>query len=143
MNTVLDNECPQLVVLNGDLITGENTFLQNSTDYVDEIVAPLVRRRLLWASTYGNHDNDYNLSTKNILAREHRYPYSLTNSMVQVNLLVFRTIIFRFMRTVNLTFTMRYQKFFYGSLIVEVVITTKNLAQMVPKCHKEIGLMNP
>jgi len=83
MNTVLDNECPQLVVLNGDLITGENTFLQNSTDYVDEIVAPLVQRRLLWASTYGNHDNDYNLSTKNILAREHRYPYSLTNSMVQ------------------------------------------------------------
>ena len=83
MNTVLDHEFPQLVVLNGDLITGENTFLHNSTNYVDEIVAPLVQRRLLWASTYGNHDSDYNLSTQAILAREHRYPYSLTNSMVQ------------------------------------------------------------
>lgn len=54
MNTVLDDESPQLVVLNGDLITGENTFKDNSTDYVDEIVAPLVEAGLPWASTYGS-----------------------------------------------------------------------------------------
>jgi len=51
MNTVLDVESPQLVVLNGDLITGENTYLPNSTHYVDEIVQPLVQRGLSWAST--------------------------------------------------------------------------------------------
>ena len=51
MNTVLDVESPQLVVLNGDLITGENTYLANSTHYVDEIVQPLVQRGLSWAST--------------------------------------------------------------------------------------------
>lgn len=51
MNTVLDVESPQLVVLNGDLITGENTYLTNSTHYVDEIVQPLVQRGLSWAST--------------------------------------------------------------------------------------------
>ena len=55
MEGVLAVEEPQLVVLNGDLITGENTYLENSTDYLDRIVAPLVRRDLRWASTYGNH----------------------------------------------------------------------------------------
>lgn len=54
IQTVLDSESPQLVVLNGDLITGENTFKENSTDYVDEIVAPIVEAGLPWASTYGS-----------------------------------------------------------------------------------------
>lgn len=54
MKTVLDKEAPQLVVINGDFITGENTFKKNSTDYVDEIVSPLVARNLPWASTYGS-----------------------------------------------------------------------------------------
>ena len=57
MNTVLDTESPQLVVLNGDLITGENTYRENSSDYVDSIVRPMVERGLPWASTYGNHDS--------------------------------------------------------------------------------------
>lgn len=54
MRTVLSNETTQLVILNGDLITGENTYKENSTDYVDEIVAPLVEAGLPWASTYGS-----------------------------------------------------------------------------------------
>lgn len=82
MNAVLDKESPQLVVLNGDLITGENTYLHNSTHYLDEIVKPLVQRDLAWASTYGNHDSNYNLSRWGIFEREHLYPNSLTNSMV-------------------------------------------------------------
>ncbi|RAH75708.1 metallophosphoesterase family protein [Aspergillus aculeatinus CBS 121060] len=82
INTILDNESPDLVILNGDLITGDNTFLSNATDYIDEIVAPLVDRQLLWASTYGNHDSDYNLSRSAILEREQSYPNSLTQSMV-------------------------------------------------------------
>ena len=53
MNSVLDDESPQIVVLNGDLITGENTFLVNSTSYIDQIVQPMVQRGLSWASTYG------------------------------------------------------------------------------------------
>lgn len=54
MRTVLSNETTQLVILNGDLITGENTYKENSTDYVDEIVAPVVEAGLPWASTYGS-----------------------------------------------------------------------------------------
>lgn len=50
-NTILDHETPDFVILNGDLITGENTYLFNSTDYLDEIVAPLVNRNIPWSST--------------------------------------------------------------------------------------------
>jgi hypothetical protein len=70
------------VVLNGDLITGDNTYLENSTDYLDMIVAPLVERNLTWASTYGNHDSDFNLSRENLLGRERLYLNSRTTQMV-------------------------------------------------------------
>lgn len=82
IHEVLDAESPDLVVLNGDLITGENAFLANSTVYVDEIVGPLVERGLTWASTYGNHDSSYNLSRSALLARENRWPNSRTKQMV-------------------------------------------------------------
>ncbi|KAI0469855.1 calcineurin-like phosphoesterase [Xylariaceae sp. FL0804] len=83
INEILDAESPGLVVLNGDLITGENGFLENSTVYVDQIVQPLVDRNLTWASTYGNHDYQFNLSGEAILARERRWPEnSRTTSMV-------------------------------------------------------------
>ncbi|TKA76484.1 hypothetical protein B0A55_02878 [Friedmanniomyces simplex] len=68
------NSVKQLVVLNGDLITGENAYLENATVKIDQIVAPLLARGLTWASTYGNHDSQYNLSRHAILQREHRWP---------------------------------------------------------------------
>ncbi|QIW96702.1 hypothetical protein AMS68_002220 [Peltaster fructicola] len=82
INEILDTESQQLVVLNGDLITGENTFKENSTTYVDQIVAPLLARNLTWASTYGNHDSDYNISREGILARERQWPNARTRQMV-------------------------------------------------------------
>ncbi|KAK3686992.1 hypothetical protein LTR37_019244 [Vermiconidia calcicola] len=82
MNQVLDAEKQQIVVLNGDLITGENTFLENSIDYIDQIVAPLVQRNIPFASTYGNHDSAFNLSREDILGREWTYSNSLTSQMV-------------------------------------------------------------
>lgn len=82
METVLAAESRQLVVLNGDLITGENAFLENSTEYIDMMVEPLVRRNIPWASTYGNHDSNFNLSRERILQREHRYPQAMTARMV-------------------------------------------------------------
>jgi len=82
MNEILDAESQQLVVLNGDLITGENAYLGNSTVKIDQIVGPLVQRDLTWASTYGNHDSAYNLSRHAILAREHRWPNARTTQMV-------------------------------------------------------------
>ncbi|KAH7383497.1 calcineurin-like phosphoesterase [Cadophora sp. MPI-SDFR-AT-0126] len=80
MNAILDYEDSDLVVLNGDLITGENTFLTNSTSYLDVVVAPLVQRNLGWASTYGNHDSQFNLSRSALFARETKYSLSYTQS---------------------------------------------------------------
>jgi hypothetical protein len=64
----------------GDLITGENTFLTNSTKYLDVVVAPLVQRDLRWASTYGNHDSAYNLSRHALFAEESKYALSYTST---------------------------------------------------------------
>ncbi|KAF2671601.1 Metallo-dependent phosphatase [Microthyrium microscopicum] len=83
MNNVLDYESQDLVVLNGDLITGENTHFENSTKYLDIIVAPLVDRGLTWASTYGNHDRAYNLSQTKLYKAEKKYSGSLTQRMVR------------------------------------------------------------
>ena len=83
METILDAETPDLAVLNGDLITGENTNLHNSTHYVDQIVRPLIKRKIPWASTYGNHDCQVNLSCIDLLLREKKnsQDLSLTLSM--------------------------------------------------------------
>ena len=78
MRQVLAQEQPDFVVLNGDLITGENTFAFNSTGYVDEIVAPLVQGGYSWASTYGNHDSKYNLSREALYAEEKKYANAYT-----------------------------------------------------------------
>lgn len=78
MRQVLSQEQPDFVVLNGDLITGENTFAFNSTGYVDEIVAPLVEGGYTWASTYGNHDSKYNLSREALYAEEKKYASAYT-----------------------------------------------------------------
>lgn len=78
MRQVLSQENPDLVVLNGDLITGENTFAFNSTNYVGQIVAPLVEGGYNWASTYGNHDSKHNLSREALYAEEKKYANALT-----------------------------------------------------------------
>ncbi|ORY70056.1 calcineurin-like phosphoesterase [Pseudomassariella vexata] len=81
MRNVLGMESPSLAVINGDFITGENTFRENSTEYVHRIVAPLVAHDLPWASTYGNHDSKFNLSREALFQTETSYPQSLTRQM--------------------------------------------------------------
>ncbi|KAJ7098550.1 Metallo-dependent phosphatase-like protein [Mycena belliarum] len=54
---ILDNERPNYVVFNGDLITGENVFASNATKYLDQLFAPTVARNIRFSSTHGNHDN--------------------------------------------------------------------------------------
>ncbi|PSS03738.1 Metallo-dependent phosphatase-like protein [Coniella lustricola] len=82
MNAILDIETPDLIVLNGDLITGNNAFKANATAYMAAIAAPLVARNLTWASTYGNHDSDFNLSRVHLWHKEHEWPNSRTGNMV-------------------------------------------------------------
>jgi hypothetical protein len=81
MRAVLGRETPDLVVVNGDLITGENTFRENSSAYVHRVVAPMVERGVPWASTYGNHDSKFNLSREAMYATEKTYALSYTQRM--------------------------------------------------------------
>lgn len=62
----------------GDLITGENTHFENSTQYVHQIFAPMVAGKYKWASTYGNHDTQFNLSREKLFAEESKYGLSYT-----------------------------------------------------------------
>ncbi|KAJ0302620.1 hypothetical protein COL516b_007158 [Colletotrichum fioriniae] len=79
---VLDDAKPDLVVLNGDLITGENAFAENATFVLDQLVKPIVDRNIPWASTYGNHDYQQNVTGSDIMARERQWPNSRTQRMV-------------------------------------------------------------
>lgn len=81
MRSILSNEDAQLVVLNGDLISGEATKRSGSSDYLHEVVSPLVEVDQLWASTYGNHDSQDNLDPLvDIFEQEKKYSTSLTKS---------------------------------------------------------------
>ncbi|KAJ5794361.1 hypothetical protein N7457_000960, partial [Penicillium paradoxum] len=82
MDSVLSSEQVQLVVLNGDLVSGEVTQRSNSSLYIDQIVAPLVDHDVLWASAYGNHDSDMNLDPEEMFLQEKTHPNSLTQNMV-------------------------------------------------------------
>jgi hypothetical protein len=83
MNNVLEKESPELVVINGDLVSGEFTKASDSSKYVHDVVAPLVDKGKLWASTYGNHDSNTNLSPKqDVYDQEKKYLNSLTQRKV-------------------------------------------------------------
>ncbi|KAF8842850.1 Metallo-dependent phosphatase [Paxillus ammoniavirescens] len=70
MQSLLDIEEPDYVVINGDLITGENTFRENSTSLIDEIVRPLNAVKVPFSSTSGNHDTHINITRAEEIARE-------------------------------------------------------------------------
>ncbi|KAG6906472.1 hypothetical protein DXG01_013799 [Tephrocybe rancida] len=95
MKAVLKDEQPDYVVLNGDLITGENTFRENSTTLIDEIVGPLNAAKVPFSSSHGvrlnfvfnsprsqqtqNHDNQANITHAEEILREQKVaPLSYT-----------------------------------------------------------------
>ncbi|MEU6645544.1 metallophosphoesterase family protein [Saccharomonospora sp. NPDC046836] len=58
MNAVLDDQRPDLVILNGDNITGGCDTELEMLQAMNNIVQPMEERRIPWAITYGNHDED-------------------------------------------------------------------------------------
>ncbi|KAH6642834.1 Metallo-dependent phosphatase-like protein [Boeremia exigua] len=67
MNSVLDNEHSNLVVLNGDLTSCEFVAPENMTALIDQVTAPLVDRNMPFAATFGNHDMSKTCSTRLML----------------------------------------------------------------------------
>ncbi|KAJ6567948.1 Metallo-dependent phosphatase-like protein [Mycena vulgaris] len=81
MRSVLADEEPEYVVLNGDLITGDFTFKENSTSIIDQIMAPLIEAHVPFSSTHGNHDNHVNITHLDEILREQRIaPLSYTRA---------------------------------------------------------------
>jgi predicted MPP superfamily phosphohydrolase len=66
MNSVLDNEQPDLVVLNGDLISCEYVAPDKFNGIIDQVVSPLVKRNMPFAATFGNHDYSETCSTSSM-----------------------------------------------------------------------------
>lgn len=66
MNTILDSEKPNLVVLNGDLASCEWVATQNANRLIDQIVTPITSRNLPFAATFGNHDASQTCDTRSM-----------------------------------------------------------------------------
>lgn len=66
INSVLDNEQPDFVVLNGDLVSCEWVGPGNANTLIDQIMAPLVSRNLPFGATFGNHDASKTCSTRDM-----------------------------------------------------------------------------
>ncbi|KAF7340304.1 Metallo-dependent phosphatase [Mycena venus] len=78
MRAILQDERPDYVVFNGDLITGDYTFRENSTLLIDQIMAPLLEAQVLFSSTHGNHDNHVNITHLEEIAREQKIAPNLS-----------------------------------------------------------------
>lgn len=66
MYSVLDNEQPDMVVLNGDLTSCEFVAPENSNALINKVVSPLVDRNLPFAATFGNHDMTKTCNTRSM-----------------------------------------------------------------------------
>lgn len=66
MNSVLDNENSNLVVLNGDLTSCEFVAPENVTSLIHQMAAPLIDRNMPFATTFGNHDMSKTCNTRTV-----------------------------------------------------------------------------
>lgn len=83
MSSILSKEDIDLVVMNGDLVSGEMTKKADSGKHIPNVVSPLVDGGYQWASTYGNHDSGVKFDPKeDMYEAEHKYTNSLTQSLV-------------------------------------------------------------
>ncbi|MFC7877126.1 metallophosphoesterase family protein [Isoptericola sp. NPDC057391] len=58
MRAVLDDERPDLVILNGDNITGGCDTPLEMRQAMNNVAQPMEERQIPWAITFGNHDED-------------------------------------------------------------------------------------
>lgn len=73
INEILDIEKPDLVILTGDIVTKEPVENGWKT-----IVEPMVSRRIPWAVTLGNHDDEHDLSREQLISLFQRIEMNYT-----------------------------------------------------------------
>ncbi len=76
MAEILDAEKPDLAVLTGDLIFGD-AAADPAASWLNA-VEPIVERKLPWAATFGNHDDEGALSREGLMALQQTVPGCLS-----------------------------------------------------------------
>lgn len=76
IETVLDAERPDLVVLTGDILAGGGC--KDPARGLHEVLAPIVERGLSWAGVFGNHDDEGSLDRRALLDVMMRIPGCLS-----------------------------------------------------------------
>jgi hypothetical protein len=74
----LDSEKPDLVVLTGDILSGEES--RDPGAAYRAAVAPIEDREVPWAAVFGNHDDEGTLSRKALLEAQQALPHCLTEA---------------------------------------------------------------
>lgn len=78
INKILDIEKPDFVALTGDQIFGEGA--PDPVTALLKVVDPLISRRIPWAMTVGNHDDESTLSREEMIKFASSLPYSYTET---------------------------------------------------------------
>lgn len=76
INEVVDIESPDLVVLTGDQIFGENSF--DSITTILKVVSVFIEYKIPYAVMLGNHDDEGSLKARELMEFIETLPYSLT-----------------------------------------------------------------
>ena len=75
ISSLLDFEEPDIVVLTGDIVTSEP-----AERGWQGIVKPFIERKIPWAVTLGNHDDEHDLNRNETISLLEKLPYSLVES---------------------------------------------------------------
>ncbi|POS88320.1 hypothetical protein EPUL_000621 [Erysiphe pulchra] len=76
MEKLLDSEKPDIVVLSGDQINGETA--PDAQSAIFKYAAPLIERKIPFATIFGNHDDEGSLSREAQMSLIESLPYSLS-----------------------------------------------------------------
>lgn len=75
MKEVLDKEKPDLVVFTGDLI-----FSRPAKEGLDDVFAPVIKRKIPWTYVFGNHDDEHGVSRQQLMDYVMQKPYCLAQA---------------------------------------------------------------
>lgn len=76
LKAVLDMEHPDLVVITGDLV-----WAAPAAEALDRALAPVVDSGIPFAVTFGNHDDEFDMSREQLFARMSTIPNNYTDSV--------------------------------------------------------------
>lgn len=75
LETVLDLEKPDLVILTGDQVFGDDSF--DSITTILKVLTPFINRKIPYAVMLGNHDDEGSVSREDLMSFVESLPWSL------------------------------------------------------------------